>query len=88
MLEVYSNYRAIALHRPGSQVEEGFHFRENVEGLLQVRGLYMSEERKMELHQSVVVKGELSIKAKLSIYWLMYVPALTYGHKLWNNLFN
>ena len=32
------------------------------------------------LYRSVVVKRELSRKAKLSIYWSIYVPALTYGH--------
>jgi len=26
---------------------------------------------------------ELSWKAKLSIYWSVYVPTLTYGHELW-----
>ncbi|XP_054621698.1 uncharacterized protein vopp1b isoform X1 [Dunckerocampus dactyliophorus] len=35
------------------------------------------------LHRSVVVKRELSQKAKLSIYWSIYVPTLTYGHELW-----
>jgi len=35
------------------------------------------------LHRSVVVKRELSWKAKLSIYWSIYVPTLTYGHQLW-----
>ena len=30
----------------------------------------------------VVVKKELSQKAKLSIYWSIYVPTLTYGHEL------
>lgn len=30
----------------------------------------------------VAVKRELSRKAKLSIYWSIYVPALTYGHAL------
>ncbi|KAK0130608.1 putative uncharacterized transposon-derived protein F52C9.6 [Merluccius polli] len=35
------------------------------------------------LHGSVVVKRELSQKANLSIYQLIYVPALTYGHELW-----
>ncbi|TKS65493.1 LINE-1 reverse transcriptase -like protein [Collichthys lucidus] len=35
------------------------------------------------LHRSVVVKKELSRKAKLSIYQLIYVPTLTYGHELW-----
>lgn len=33
------------------------------------------------LYQSVVVKKALSWKAKLSIYWSIYVP--TYGHELW-----
>ncbi|KAK0150407.1 Craniofacial development protein 2 [Merluccius polli] len=35
------------------------------------------------LHGSVMVKRELSRKAKLSIYQSIYVPALTYGHELW-----
>ena len=35
------------------------------------------------LHRPVVVKKELSQKAKLSIYWSIYVPILTYGHELW-----
>lgn len=35
------------------------------------------------LHRTVVVKRELSRKAKLSIYWSIYVPTLTYGHELW-----
>jgi len=26
---------------------------------------------------------ELRRMAKLSIYWSIYVPTLTYGHKLW-----
>ncbi|KAI3373073.1 hypothetical protein L3Q82_006342 [Scortum barcoo] len=33
------------------------------------------------LIRSVVVKRELSQKAKLSIYWSIYVPTLTYGHE-------
>ncbi|KAI3353716.1 hypothetical protein L3Q82_004956 [Scortum barcoo] len=28
-------------------------------------------------------KKELSRKAKLSIYWSVYAPTLTYGHELW-----
>ncbi|KAK3514114.1 hypothetical protein QTP70_005118 [Hemibagrus guttatus] len=32
---------------------------------------------------SVVVKKELSRKAKLLIYQSIYVPTLTYGHELW-----
>ncbi|XP_030580212.1 5-hydroxytryptamine receptor 3A-like [Archocentrus centrarchus] len=35
------------------------------------------------LHPSVVVKRELSVKEKLSIYWSIYIPILTYGHELW-----
>nr|XP_054589577.1 uncharacterized protein LOC129153652 isoform X2 [Nothobranchius furzeri] len=35
------------------------------------------------LNQSVVVKRELSRKARLSIYRSIYVPILTYGHELW-----
>ena len=35
------------------------------------------------LYRTVVVKRELSHKAKLSIYWSIYVPTLTYGHELW-----
>ncbi|KAL0161456.1 hypothetical protein M9458_045181, partial [Cirrhinus mrigala] len=35
------------------------------------------------LYRSVVVKKELSYKAKLSIYRSIYVPTLTYGHELW-----
>ncbi|KAK3537395.1 hypothetical protein QTP70_008853 [Hemibagrus guttatus] len=35
------------------------------------------------MYRSVVVKKELSQKAKLSIYQAIYVPTLTYGHELW-----
>ncbi|TWW77032.1 R2DM Retrovirus-related Pol polyprotein from type II retrotransposable element [Takifugu flavidus] len=35
------------------------------------------------LHQSVVVKRELSQKVKLSIYRSIFITALTYGHELW-----
>ncbi|TWW73493.1 hypothetical protein D4764_15G0008870 [Takifugu flavidus] len=35
------------------------------------------------LHWSVVVKRELSQKAKLSIYRSIFIPTLTYGHELW-----
>jgi len=38
---------------------------------------------KQALDRSVLVKRELSRKAKLSIYWSVYVPILTYGHELW-----
>ncbi|KAK3517257.1 hypothetical protein QTP70_001616, partial [Hemibagrus guttatus] len=35
------------------------------------------------MYRSVVVKKELSWKAKLSIYQSIYVTTLTYGHELW-----
>ncbi|GAA6083797.1 uncharacterized protein LOC111191400, partial [Tachysurus ichikawai] len=35
------------------------------------------------IYRSVVVKKELSCKAKLCIYQSIYVPTLTYGHELW-----
>ncbi|KAK3561115.1 hypothetical protein QTP86_028310, partial [Hemibagrus guttatus] len=35
------------------------------------------------MYRSVVVKKELSRKAKRSIYQSIYVPTLTYGHELW-----
>ncbi|KAK3567833.1 hypothetical protein QTP86_027230 [Hemibagrus guttatus] len=35
------------------------------------------------MYRSVVVKKELSRKAKLSIYQSIYVPTLTYGQELW-----
>ena len=35
------------------------------------------------LHRPVVVKKELSKKAKLLINRSIYVPTLTYGHELW-----
>ncbi len=34
------------------------------------------------MYRSVVVKKELSCKAKLLIYQSIYVPTLTYGHEL------
>ncbi|KAK3513082.1 hypothetical protein QTP70_000981 [Hemibagrus guttatus] len=35
------------------------------------------------MYWSVVVKKELSRKAKLSIYHSIYIPTLTYSHELW-----
>jgi len=35
------------------------------------------------LSQTVVVKRELSLKAKLSIFQAVYIPTLIYGHELW-----
>ncbi|XP_068430322.1 uncharacterized protein pdzph1 [Clinocottus analis] len=38
---------------------------------------------KQALHRSVLAQRELRRKEKLSIYWSVYVPILTYGHELW-----
>jgi len=38
---------------------------------------------KQALYRTVLVKRELSRKEKLSIYSSVYVPTLTFGHKLW-----
>ena len=35
------------------------------------------------LQSTVMTKRELSRKAKLSIYWSIFVPTLTYGHERW-----
>ena len=35
------------------------------------------------LHQCAVLNRELNRKVKLSIYWSICIPTLTYGHKLW-----
>jgi len=35
------------------------------------------------LHWPIVVKRELSLKAKLSIYWSILVPTLIHGHNIW-----
>lgn len=35
------------------------------------------------LYWTIVATKELSKKAKLSIYQLLYVPALTFDHELW-----
>ena len=35
------------------------------------------------LHYSVVMKRELSKKAKLSVFKAVFVPILTYGYDLW-----
>ncbi|KAI3365255.1 hypothetical protein L3Q82_010343, partial [Scortum barcoo] len=35
------------------------------------------------VYRTVMVKKELSRKAKLSIYRSIYIPTLTYGHELW-----
>ncbi|KAF7644351.1 hypothetical protein LDENG_00223640 [Lucifuga dentata] len=36
-----------------------------------------------KLYWTVMVKRELSQKARLSIYQSVYIPILTYGHELW-----
>lgn len=35
------------------------------------------------LYQSVVVKTKLGVKAKGSVYQLIYIPTLIYGHEFW-----
>lgn len=35
------------------------------------------------LYRNDVVKTELSLKAKLSVYQSIYVQSLTYGHEIW-----
>ncbi|KAF7648904.1 hypothetical protein LDENG_00150410, partial [Lucifuga dentata] len=35
------------------------------------------------LYRTIVVKRELSQKARLSIYQSIYIPILTYGHEFW-----
>ncbi|PWA21171.1 hypothetical protein CCH79_00009483 [Gambusia affinis] len=72
--------------------------RKRVECLLRVRGGVLPQVEefkyldrwigaasavKRALYRSVVVKRELSQKAKLSIYRSIYVPTLIYGHELW-----
>lgn len=37
----------------------------------------------MDLHRSVMVKRDLSVKVRLTIYRSIYVPTLTCGHELW-----
>ena len=46
---------------------------------------YIGKARKLmqTLHYSVVMKRELSKKAKLSIFKTVLVPILTYGHESW-----
>uniref|UniRef100_A0A669BJZ3 Reverse transcriptase domain-containing protein n=1 Tax=Oreochromis niloticus TaxID=8128 RepID=A0A669BJZ3_ORENI len=71
-----------------SQVAEGFRF-----GGLRISSLLFADDvvllassgegLQLALERSVVVKRELSVKAKLSIYRSIYVPTLTYGHELW-----
>ena len=36
-----------------------------------------------QLYRSVVLKRELCIKAKLSVFKSVFVPILTYGHECW-----
>ncbi|KAK3514795.1 hypothetical protein QTP70_032195, partial [Hemibagrus guttatus] len=76
----------------------GGEFLPQVEEFKYLRVLFMSEgrmDRKLDrricaaaavmrsMYWSVVVKKELSRKAKLSIYQSIYIPTLTYGHELW-----
>lgn len=45
--------------------------------------MYGQCQRLWMMHGSALVKRELSIKAKLSIYWLVHVPTFTYCNELW-----
>ena len=36
-----------------------------------------------QFYQSDILKRELCIKAKLSVFRLFFVPILTYGHECW-----
>ncbi|TWW78236.1 R2DM Retrovirus-related Pol polyprotein from type II retrotransposable element [Takifugu flavidus] len=64
--------------------------RKKVECLLRVKEEMLPQVEEFKylkvmrtLHRFVVVKRELSRKAKLSIYRSIFVPTLTYGHELW-----
>lgn len=46
-------------------------------------GFRVASEVMQVLFWTVVVGKELSGKAKLSIYWSLYVPTFTYVHELW-----
>ncbi len=46
------------------------------------QGIGVASTVMQALHRTVVVKRELSWKAKLSIYQSISVPTLTYGHEL------
>lgn len=35
------------------------------------------------LYRLVIVKRELSVKEKHSVYWSNYILSLAYGHELW-----
>jgi len=59
------------------QVEEFKYLGVLEEGLGQAAAVMQS------LYRTVVVKRELSVKAKLSIFQALYSPTLTYGHELW-----
>ncbi|XP_068573506.1 uncharacterized protein, partial [Cebidichthys violaceus] len=48
-----------------------------------VRRIGAAAAVKQALHRTILVKRELSRKAKLSIYQSVYVPTLTHGHELW-----
>ncbi|KAK3509626.1 hypothetical protein QTP70_007014 [Hemibagrus guttatus] len=56
---------------------------DSLRGLACVIALIDVGGRSSEVRRSVVVKKELSRKAKLSIYQSIYAPTLTYGHELW-----
>uniref|UniRef100_A0A8C6Q2D3 Reverse transcriptase domain-containing protein n=1 Tax=Nothobranchius furzeri TaxID=105023 RepID=A0A8C6Q2D3_NOTFU len=84
--------------RVACQLRVGGEFLPQVEEFKYLQVLFTSEGRRdreinrrigsvsavmRTLNRSVVVKRELSQKARLSIYRSIYVPILTYGHELW-----
>jgi len=47
------------------------------------RRIGASSAMMMALLRSIVVKMELSWKAKVSVHCSIFVPTLTYGHEIW-----
>ncbi|TWW77678.1 hypothetical protein D4764_12G0010680 [Takifugu flavidus] len=86
-----SKFEAMVLNQ--KKVECLLWFKEEIlpqlEGLKYLGVLFTSEgrmeqeiDRRIGAHRSLVVKRELSQKAKLSIYRSIFIPTLTYGHEL------
>lgn len=47
------------------------------------RQISVASEVMWLLYETILVKKELSQKAKLLLYRSIYVPPLTYGHEIW-----
>ncbi|CAM4608815.1 unnamed protein product [Leuciscus chuanchicus] len=93
-----SEAMVLSRKRVACPLQVGGEFLPQVEEFMYLGVLFMSEGRMhreidrrigaasavmRSMYRSVVVKKELSRKAKLSIYRSIYVPTLTYGHELW-----